>query len=158
MSGNNRDSLTKEQLEKLKLLQETGWRGYAVTVASILLGLASIAVGVVTTATGIAKANRDNAVACANLAVSLTQVVSSTEAALKGRNAPDIASYLKEISSVLPPDLAAGFYKTFQTKLNTANALMDGELAELTKEKTRFRLTDCGLGFVGSDLDQYQRQ
>jgi hypothetical protein len=137
--------MTKEQLERLKLLQETGLRGYAVTVASILFGLASIAVAVVTTATGLAKDNRDHAVACANLAVSLTGVISSTEAAIKGKSPPDVASYLKEVSSVLPPDLAAGFYKTFQPKLKTADALMDSELANLAKDKSKLRLTDCGI-------------
>ena len=145
MSGNNRDSLTKEQLERLKLLQETGFRGYAVTVASILFGLASITVAVVTTATGLAKDNRDHAVACANLAVSLTGVVSNTEAAIKGKTAPEVASYLKEVSSVLPPDLAAGFYKAFQQRLRTADALTDSELANLAKDKSKLRLTDCGI-------------
>ena len=145
MSGNDRNSLTKEQLEKLKLLQETGLRGYAVIVASIFFGLASITVGAVTTVTGIAKDNRDHAVACANLAVSLTGVISNTESAIKGKSPSDVASYLKEVSAVLPPDLATGFYKTFQPKLKTADALMDSELAGLAKEKSKSRLTDCGV-------------
>jgi len=145
MSGNNRDSLTKEQLERLKLLQETGFRGYAVIGASILFGLASITVAGITTWTGLAKDNRDHAVACANLAVSLTGVVSSTEVAIKGKSDPDVASYLKEVSSVLPPDLAAGFYNAFQPKLRTASGLMDSEFENILKDKSKLRLTDCGI-------------
>jgi hypothetical protein len=102
-------------------------------------------VGVVTTVTGVAKDDRDHAVACANLGVSLTKVILDTRTAIDGKTPPQIASYLKDVSSVLPPDLAAGFYKTFQPKLKTADALMDSELANLAKAKSKLRLTDCGI-------------
>ena len=137
-----RQDMTKEQLERLKLLQETGLRSYSVTMASVLFAAASVVVALVTSIGDAVKSDRDHAVACASLAVSLTNVVTSTAAAIKGLDQKAINSYIWQETTLLPPDLAVAFYSAFDNKLD-ADGRNAQELQSILKTKKNNLLTTC---------------
>jgi hypothetical protein len=129
-------SPNRDTLEYRKLRQETGWRGLAVPLASVIFGAASIIVAGITYYSDQRKAIQDHAIACANLSITMGSLISSISSTLEKIADPTKkAQFLERIILALPPNLAVGVTQAFRGQVGT-DQLNDVSLAQIKSHLT----------------------